>query len=68
LDFNVYRPTVILVEFDSKAQRKKIEAILFQHDYHFIASLRNNLFSPFYFQESWNFFMHHQKLNRRNNF
>jgi len=44
LDFNVYRPIVFLIESDSDSHRKKIESILFQYGYHFIASLRHNLF------------------------
>jgi len=43
-DMNIYKPTVILVESDSKEHRAKIDNILLKNGYYFIASLRHNLF------------------------
>jgi len=44
MDMDVYQPTVVMVESDSKEHRSKIDSILLNKGYKFIASLRHDLF------------------------
>ncbi len=44
IDFNVYKPTVMVIESDSPEHRRGVEEIIIPAGYHKIASLANNIF------------------------